>query len=87
MYLSDLVMLRSRRNLDGRRSKQRRTENCQDCSSHRKSPSSSALLRDKRRPAPRRLVVQITMADANYYDAANHEAASKIIGQGSFPAK
>jgi hypothetical protein len=27
------------------------------------------------------------MADANYYDPVNHEAASKIVGQGNFPAK
>jgi hypothetical protein len=27
------------------------------------------------------------MADANYYAPANHEAASKIVGQGNFPAK
>jgi hypothetical protein len=27
------------------------------------------------------------MADANYYDPANHEAASKIVGQGSHSAK
>src|SRR6266404_7194893 len=49
-----LIMLRSRGDLDGRRSEQGRAENCQDCLSHRKSPSSSAWLRDKRRPAPRR---------------------------------
>jgi hypothetical protein len=27
------------------------------------------------------------MADVNYYDPANHEGASKIVGQGNFPAK
>jgi len=27
------------------------------------------------------------MADANYYDPANHEAASKIVGQGNLSAK
>jgi hypothetical protein len=27
------------------------------------------------------------MAAANYYDPVNHEAASKIVGQGNFPAK
>jgi hypothetical protein len=27
------------------------------------------------------------MADANYYDPANHEAASKIVSQGNLAAK
>jgi len=27
------------------------------------------------------------MAHANYYDPANHEAASKIVGQGNLSAK
>jgi hypothetical protein len=27
------------------------------------------------------------MADANYYDPANHEAASKIVGPGNLSAK
>jgi hypothetical protein len=80
-------MFRGRGDLDGRRSEQGRTENCQDCLSHRKSPSSSARLRDKRRLAPWRLVVQITIAHANYYDPADHEAASKIVGQGNLSAK
>src|SRR5713226_1042558 len=87
IYLSVLGMLRGRGDLDGQRSEQGRTENCQDCLSHRKSPSSSARLRDKRRLAPRRLVVEVMMAHANYYDPANHEAASKIVGQGNFSAK
>jgi hypothetical protein len=78
-------MLGSRGDLDGGRSEQRRTENRQDYLSHRKSPS-SALSRDKRHPAPRRLVLQIAIADANYYDPANHEAASKIVGQGNLSA-
>jgi hypothetical protein len=78
-------MLGSRGDLDGGRSEQRRTENRQDYLSHRKSPS-SVRLRDKRRPAPRRLVLQVAMADANYYDPANHEAASQIAGQGNLPA-
>jgi hypothetical protein len=44
-------------------------------------------LRGKRRLASRRLVPHITMAHANYYDPANHEGASKIVGQGIFSAK
>jgi hypothetical protein len=40
----------------------------------------------KGHPAPRRLVLQIAIADANYYDPANHEAASKIVGQGNLSA-
>src|SRR5437667_665196 len=35
----------------------------------------------------RRLVLQITMADADYYAPVHHEAASKIVGQENFPAK
>jgi hypothetical protein len=27
------------------------------------------------------------MADVNYYDPANHETASKIVGQGNFPGQ
>src|SRR5258705_5362630 len=38
VYLSDLLMLRGRGDLDSRRSKQGRAENCQDCLSHLKSP-------------------------------------------------
>src|SRR6202521_1940762 len=48
---------------------------------------SGALLRGKRRLASRRLIPHITMAHANYYDPANHEGASKIVGQGIFSAK
>jgi hypothetical protein len=78
-------MLGGRGDLDDGRSDQRRTENRQDYLSHRKSPS-SVRLRDKRCPAPRRLVLQVAMADANYYDSVNHEAASEIAGQGSLSA-
>src|SRR5258708_29041054 len=82
---SVLVKLGSRGDLDGGRSEQRRTENCQEYLSHRKSPP-SVRLRDKRRPAPRRLVLQVTIADANYEDPANHEAASKIVVKGTLSA-
>jgi hypothetical protein len=81
-------MLRGGGDLDGRRSEQGRTENGQDCLSHLKSPFIKARYRRrKRRLAPRRLVFQVTMAHPNYYDPANHEAASQILGQGNFSAK
>src|SRR5258707_13852549 len=87
IYLSALIMLRGRGDLDGRRRKQGRAENCQDCLSHRKSPLCKRAVAGQRRLAPRRVVPHITMADANYYAPAHHEAASKIIGQGNFSAK
>jgi hypothetical protein len=34
--------------------------------------------------AARRLVSHITMSHADYYDAANHETASKFVGQKIF---
>ena len=39
---------------------------------------------DVRRFARQRLVSHITIAHADSYDAANHETASKIVGQKSF---
>jgi hypothetical protein len=35
----------------------------------------------------RRLVVEITMREADYYVRGHHEAASKFLGQNVFPAK
>jgi hypothetical protein len=78
-------MLGSRGDLDGGPSEQRRTENRQDCLSHRKSPS-SALSRDKRASRASAPCPQVAIADANYHDPANHEAASKIVGQGNLSA-
>src|SRR5712692_4000230 len=42
-HLSDPVVLRGRGDLDGRRSQQGRTENCQNCLSHLVSPFFRAL--------------------------------------------
>src|SRR5260370_39496540 len=42
VYLLGLTMFRGRGNLEGRCSEQGRTENCQDCLSHLKSPCSGA---------------------------------------------
>jgi len=73
------LVLRGRGELHRRSSEQGRTENCQNCLSHRILPVERAL-----RFAGRRLISQITISDADYYAAAHHETASKFVGQNVF---
>jgi hypothetical protein len=74
--------------LDGRHREQGRTEHCQDCLSHRKSPLVRRLVRDKRRlavAAPSSF--QIEMCHANFYATPITKHASKFVGQERFAAK
>jgi hypothetical protein len=79
------VVFRGRGELDGRRSQQGRTENCQNCPSHRESPFFRVLGCEANWPLVcQRLVGLDGDGHGDSYDPAHHEAASKFIGQKFF---
>jgi hypothetical protein len=79
------VVFRGRGELDCRRSQQGRTENCQNCPSHRESPFFRALGCEANWPLVcQRLVGLDGDGHGDSYDPAHHEAASKFIGQRFF---